>query len=88
MLLLTPGPRGWWARFVLGGLLGWGVRLRAPLRALFAGVSVTATGLYLVGTLRPDGAGFWNWAALGRCVAVAAAPVVELRHRPAQRPEG
>lgn len=70
---IMPGPRGWWARLVLGGVLGWGVRLRAPIRALATGVATTAVAIYLTGMLRAAGDGFWSWAAAGRCVGLAAA---------------
>lgn len=69
----TPGPRGWWARAVLGGVLGWGVRLRAPLRALLLGIAGTAAAVHLVGVLRPPGESLWSAPAVGRSVEVAAA---------------
>jgi hypothetical protein len=69
----TPGVRGWWDRWVLGEVLGWGVRLRAPLRSFAVGVLLTSLAVFASGMLRAEGERFWSLAAAGRCLVVAAA---------------
>ncbi|MEU4685978.1 hypothetical protein [Streptomyces xinghaiensis] len=61
------------ARGVVGGVLGWGVRVRNPVRALLAGVFLTAIGLHLSGALREPGHNLLSAGASGEALVLAAA---------------
>ncbi|MFJ6214218.1 hypothetical protein ACIQGZ_12915 [Streptomyces sp. NPDC092296] len=67
------GPRRHLTLGVVGGVLGWGVRVRNPTRILLLGILVTAAGLHLAGPLREAGQGLTSVPAAGRALVLSVA---------------
>ncbi|MGP3999770.1 hypothetical protein [Streptomyces sp. 8N706] len=70
---LLPGFRRGTAQWFMGGVLGWGVRARNPLRMLLTGVLLTALGLHMAGSLRSGGQDIMSVPAASKALVLAAA---------------
>ncbi|MFH9129044.1 hypothetical protein ACH4KC_12675 [Streptomyces griseoaurantiacus] len=70
---LLPVLRRGVARGIVGGVLGWGVRARNPVRFLVAGILLTAVALHAAGPLRDSGQGVTDPVSAGKSLLLALA---------------
>ena len=68
---VLPRARRYLARGVVGGVLGWGVRARNPVRVLLLGIVLTAVGLHLAGSMRASGQSLVSVNAAAKALILA-----------------